>query len=123
MPNVTNIRYRVKMITPDLQAEIERHLQRKIVMLSPLSAANNAQIYRMTLADNTFYVAKVAERGLDIEAYMLNFLKEKSKLPVPELYYSNEHIIIMQFIDSHHSLDEAANRHAAELLAALHQIR
>jgi len=111
------------MLAPDIRAEIERHLKRKIVSLAPLSAANNAQIYRMTMDDGVSCVGKVAERGLDIEAYMLGYLKEKSKLPVPAIYYSNEHVIIMSFIASHHSVNDGAQRHAAELLAELHKIR
>ncbi|MCE9507243.1 MAG: fructosamine kinase family protein [Alphaproteobacteria bacterium] len=110
------------MITTELQAEIEQYLKGKIASLAPLSAANNAHIYRVTVKDRTPCVVKVAERGLDVEAYMLNYLKTKSKLPVPVVYYSNEHIIIMEFIESHHGLDEAAGLHAAELLAELHKI-
>jgi fructosamine-3-kinase len=111
------------MMTTDLQAEIEQHLKKKIASLSPLSAANNAHIYRVALKDGSTCVVKAAEHGLDIEAFMLGYLKTKSKLPVPEVYYSNEHLIIMEFIDSQHSSDAATGRHAAELLAELHQIR
>ena len=110
------------IMTAALQAEIERHLKRKIVSFAPLSAAHNAQISRVALEDGSFCVVKVAEHGLDVEAYMLNYLKTKSKLPVPAVYYSNEHIIIMEYIDSHHGLDSASGRHAAELLAELHKI-
>ncbi|MBI3441304.1 MAG: fructosamine kinase family protein [Proteobacteria bacterium] len=110
------------MMAASIQAEIERHFHRKIVSFSPLSAANNAQIYRMVLEDGAVCVAKVAERGLDIEAFMLGYLKTKSKLPVPMVYYSNEHVIIMEFIESYHSIDDTAQRHAADLLVALHQI-
>jgi fructosamine-3-kinase len=110
------------MITAELQTEIEQYLKGKIASLAPLSAANNAHIYRVAVKDRAPCVVKVAERGLDVEAYMLNYLKEKSKLPVPVVYYSNEHLIIMEFIESHHGLDEAAGRHAAELLAELHKI-
>jgi fructosamine-3-kinase len=110
------------MMTTDLQAEIELHLKRKILSLSPLSAANNAHIYRVTLKDGASCVVKAASHGLDVEAFMLDYLKTKSKLPVPAVYYSNEHMIIMEFIDSQHSPDAATGRHAAELLAELHTI-
>lgn len=110
------------MITAELQAEIEQHIKGKIISLSPLSAANNAHIYRVAVKDRPSCVVKVASHGLDVEAYMLNYLKAKSKLPVPAVYYSNEHMIIMEFIESHHGLDDAAGRHAAELLAELHKI-
>jgi fructosamine-3-kinase len=111
------------MITPALKAEIEQHLKQKIATMSPLSAANNAQIYRILMENKTPYVAKVSEGHLDIEAYMLKYLREKSKLPVPQIFYSNDHVIIMEFVGSHHSLNDNGHRHAAELLAELHKVR
>lgn len=111
------------MITPQLQTEIEQQIRHKINAIAPLSAANNAQIYRIGLDDGKIVVAKVAERGLDTEAWMLNYLKSKSKLPVPSILYSNEHVIIMEFIPAHFMMDDGAHRHAAELLADLHKIR
>lgn len=110
------------MITPALQAEIEKALKRKVLSIAPLSAANLAQIYRVGLEGGLNCVAKVAERGLDTEAFMLEYLKSHSQLPVPKIYYSNEHVIIMDFIETHYSADDKAQRHAGELLGALHQI-
>lgn len=111
------------MLTPDLQTEVEKHIRQKIVSLSPLSAANTAQIYRVATDQKATFVAKCAESGMDTEAWMLNYLKSKSKLPVPAVFYSNEHIILMEFISPHHSLDDAGYRHAAESLADLHKVK
>jgi fructosamine-3-kinase len=111
------------MITPALQQELEKAMRKRIIAIAPLSAANNAQIYRITIEGNIPLVVKVAERGLDIEAWMLGYLKTKSKLPVPAVLYSNEHVIVMEFIPSHHTIDDAAQINAAELLAELHNIR
>ena len=110
------------MITPALQAEIAEKLKKKIIAVAPLSAANNAQIYRLGIEGGISVVAKVAERGLDTEAFMLKYLKENSQLPVPTVHYSNEHVIIMEFIETHYSADDKAQRHAAEVLAALHGV-
>jgi len=110
------------MLTPELQAEVENHLKQRIVSIAPLSAANTAQIYRVT-TDKSVFVAKTAPHGLDTEAWMLNYLKTKSKLPVPGVFYSNERLIIMEFINPHHSLNDDGNRHAAEALSELHKIR
>jgi fructosamine-3-kinase len=111
------------MISATLQAEIEKAMKARITAIAPLSAANNAQIYRIGLDGGRALVTKVAERGLDIEAWMLGYLKTKSQLPVPAVLYSNEHVIVMDFIPSSHMLDDACQRNAAELLAALHAIR
>lgn len=111
------------MITAAIQAEIEKAAGRKIQAIAPLSAANNAQIYRLTIEGPRSLVAKVAERGLDTEAFMLKYLKEKTKLPVPAVLYDNEHVIVMEFIEGHYNQDALATRNAADLLVELHQIR
>jgi fructosamine-3-kinase len=110
------------MITPQLQEEIEKAMGGSIVAIAPLSAANNAQIYRLLLEGGSTRVAKVAERGMEIEAWMLRFLKESTSLPVPEVEFSNDHVIIMEFVESHDMIDYRGQRHAAEQLAALHFI-
>ncbi|MBI1215268.1 MAG: phosphotransferase [Alphaproteobacteria bacterium] len=110
------------MITPQVTAEIEKELGGRITAMAPLSAANNAQIYSIDIDRKRRLVAKVAAGGLDIEAFMLKYLKTKSKLPVPEVFYSNEHVIIMQFIEGQHMLDGAGQEQAAEMLAELHGI-
>lgn len=111
------------MITPSVRKEIEQAIKDQIVSIAPLSAANTAQIYRLKLAAGRTIVAKIAERGLDTEAFMLNYLREKSSLPLPEIYYANAHVILMEFIETHFSMDLQAQIHAADLLAGLHQVR
>lgn len=111
------------MITSAVQTEVEKEVGDKIVAIAPLSAANNAQIYRLKLGRGAFLVAKVAEKGLDIEAWMLKYLKEHSQLPVPRVFYSNEHVIVMDFLDSTSMTDDGAQMDAAAHLAALHRVR
>lgn len=110
------------MIEAELQIEIERRFGKKITMISPLSSADAVKIYCVALESGVSYVVKIAARGLDVEAWMLNYLKEKSKLPVPAVYHSTDRMIIMEFIESKYGIDEAGQRNAAELLAGLHGI-
>ncbi len=111
------------MITNELRQEIERELGKRLLAAAPLSAANNAQIYRLGVEGGTSIVAKVAARGLELEAFMLRYLRSKTALPVPTVYYSNDHVILMEFVQTDYSADDRAHRHAAELLAGLHSIR
>jgi fructosamine-3-kinase len=110
------------MISTTIQSEIEKEIHDRISSVTPLSTANNAQIYRLTLATNRVLVAKVAEHGLDTEAYMLKYLKEKTSLPVPAVYFSNAHVIAMEYIPAQTALDDPGHRHAAEVLAELHNV-
>ncbi|HRI76647.1 MAG TPA: fructosamine kinase family protein [Alphaproteobacteria bacterium] len=110
------------MISPAIYSEVEQALGLHITAVAPLSAANNAQIYRLVFATGEVRVAKVAERGLDTEAWMLKYLREKSPLPVPEVFYSNEHVIIMEFVQSQGMVDYRVESAAAEQIAALHAV-
>lgn len=102
--------------------EIEQAIGIRIAAIAPLSAANNAQIYRLSLSTGEVRVAKVAERGLDTEAAMLRYLREKSSLPIPEIFHSNEHVIIMDFVQGQGMIDSRTEAVAAEQLAALHGV-
>jgi fructosamine-3-kinase len=52
---------------------------------------------------------------------MLRYLREKSELPVPKVYHSSEALLLMEFMPGGGNVS-AAQEHAAELLAALHDI-
>ena len=83
------------------------------------------EVYKVDLADGTPLVAKVDRSGeahLEREAYMLRYLREKSDLPVPEVYRGSETLLLMQFVEGSSSFSAGAERHAAELLSALHGI-
>jgi len=83
------------------------------------------EVYQVELADGTTLVAKVdreAESHLEREAYMLRYLREYSELPVPEVFYGTQTLLLMQFVEGSNSFSDASQRHAAELLAALHEI-
>ncbi len=83
------------------------------------------EVYRVELADGTTLVAKVDREGvshLEREAYMLRYLHERSELPVPEVYHGSNTLLLMEFVEGSSRFSEGAERHAAELLSALHGI-
>lgn len=70
-------------------------------------------------------VAKVDQSArplLDREAFMLRYLAERSKLPVPEVLYSSGNLLIIEFLPGRSRFSTGAQYHAAELLADLHDI-
>ena len=91
----------------------------------PLSGGMIGEVYAVDLADGRRIVAKVAtaaESGLDIEGYMLIYLGQQSRLPVPQVLHAEPTLLLMTFIDGQSHLGTAEQRHAAELLADLHSI-
>jgi fructosamine-3-kinase len=104
---------------------VEAHLGERMLSVHPLGGGCIGEVYRAELEEGTPLVAKVDREGdshLEREAYMLRYLREKSELPVPKVYYGSEKLLLMQFIEGSSRFTEGAERHAAELLAGLHGI-
>jgi fructosamine-3-kinase len=108
---------------------IEEHLGERLRSARPMGGGCIGEVYRVELADGTTLAAKVDREGashLDREAYMLRYLREKSELPVPEVHHGSNTLLLMEFIDGSRLGSwpdlAGAERHAAELLGALHDI-
>ena len=106
-------------------AEIERALGVRPLSIGPLSGGCVAEAYRAELPGGEWVAVKRDQRpspNLDLEAYMLRYLAEKSTLPVPAVLYDDPRLLIMTFLPGGGGIGRDADRHAAELLAELHQI-
>jgi len=104
---------------------VEAALGERLVSARPLGGGCIGEVYRAELENGTPVVAKVDRGGeahLDREAYMLRYLRENSGLPVPEVYHSSAKLLLMEFVEGTSSFSRGAERHAAELLAALHGV-
>ncbi|MEJ2655490.1 MAG: fructosamine kinase family protein, partial [Acidihalobacter sp.] len=91
----------------------------------PLSGGCVGQVYRVRLADGETLVAKVDESAqpvLSTEGFMLRYLAEHSDLPVPEVIFDSDRLLLMSYLPGDSRFNRAAQAHAAELLAALHSI-
>ena len=99
-------------------------LGERLLDARPMGGGCIGEVYRAKLSDGTSVVAKVDRAGeshLGREAYMLRYLREKSELPVPEVYHSSEALLLMELMPGKGNLS-GAQAHAAELLAALHEV-
>ncbi len=78
----------------------------------------------MTLRDKTQVVAKVGAPSakLSLEGWMLRTLKERSALPVPAVVHSADDLLVIEMLPSGASIDRNVEQHAAELIAALHEV-
>lgn len=97
-----------------------------VVDLRPFAAGNNASIFLIDLRDGRRLVAKAASREntrLDLEGWMLKYLKANSRLPVPQVLWAEKDLLIMTYLPSAGIVDDRAETKAAELLADLHGIR
>ncbi|MEP6985899.1 MAG: fructosamine kinase family protein [Chloroflexota bacterium] len=114
------------MFDSQLESLIIEILHEKPINIQALSGGCIGEVYRVELAGGRSIVAKVADGSgatLAVEGYMLRYLREHSRLPVPEVYHSADTLLLMEFIEGESELDAGAQEHAAELLADLHSVR
>jgi len=110
---------------PTLANRIETVTGQRPTQTKPLHGGSIAEVHRVDLPDNTRLVAKVAgvDGTLDIEGYMLGYLRENSDLPVPDVIHAEQSLLLMTFIEGNSNMAAPVQAHAADLLAALHRIR
>ncbi|ABG05019.1 aminoglycoside phosphotransferase [Rubrobacter xylanophilus DSM 9941] len=104
---------------------VEASLGERLVSARPLGGGCIGEVWRLELSDGSPVVAKVDREGsshLEREAYMLRYLRERSRLPVPEVLHSSQSLLLMEFVEGESRFSPAAERHAAELLAELHGV-
>lgn len=95
-----------------------------VLRLTPLSGGCIGEVYQVDLSDGEKLVAKAGfeNSGLKLEGDMLVYLKKHSALPVPDVINATDDLLLMTYIEAGGPLNEGAQTHAAELLAALHSI-
>ena len=105
---------------------VEGSLGERLLGTRPMGGGSIGEVYRAELSGGSAVVAKVDRAGeahLEREAYMLRYLREKSALPVPEVYFSSEKLLLMQLMPGETGGGlPGAQEHAAELLAGLHGV-
>lgn len=109
----------------NLREAIERATGRAADQITPLLGGCIGEVYRVEMPGDTPLVAKVSAKAdprLGIEGWMLGYLRQHSPLPVPEVIYSDDHLLLMTFLEGESRFGPAAQTHAAELVAALHSI-
>ena len=98
-----------------LDAEIERILGVSVLGRSSLGGGCGGEGCRVDLGDGRRVVAKLGEpgSGLATEGWMLDYLADKSRLPVPQVFHADDTLLLMSFIESGGALD--GWRHRAPL--------
>ncbi len=109
-----------------LHEPIERIVGERPTRIQPLHGGMIGEVYQIDFAVHEPLVAKVANPPfgqLDIEGYMLRYLRGHSTLPVPTVIHSENTLLLMTHIPGNSQISASVQRHAAEILAELHQVR
>ena len=93
--------------------------------LRPLGGGSVAEVYELVMPGGERLVAKVGSAGakLALEGWMLGYLAEHSAAPVPAVRHASDTLLVMDYIASSGGITPAVERHAAEVIAALHGVR
>jgi fructosamine-3-kinase len=105
--------------------EVECITGRPILQIDSLSGGSVGKVYLLHMGKGTRLVAKVdegPEPRLNIEGFMLDFLREESELPVPKRIHCDPRLLIMEFMPGSSTFSISAQQDAAEKLAALHAL-
>jgi fructosamine-3-kinase len=107
-----------------LAAEIADLTGLDVENIAPLTGGCVGEVYRIWFVNGDSVVAKTGRPGdpLDVEGWMLTYLRDHSALPVPDVILARDSLLVMSHIDGEDALSPAAELHAAELLAALHGV-
>ncbi|MFZ0544445.1 MAG: fructosamine kinase family protein [Candidatus Promineifilaceae bacterium] len=109
----------------DLAEKIKEITGQSVTSVEPLSGGCIGEVYRVRLVDGSSVVAKMEDGPrpqLAVEGYMLRYLAENSQLPVPAVLHSEPGFLLMTYLPGRNHFSADAQRHAAVLLAALHNI-
>ena len=93
--------------------------------LASLPGGCVGEVYRVEMVDGHTIVAKLdrsSQPVLEREAFMLRYLAEHSRLPVPKVLHSSNRLLLIEHLPGHSFFTHPAQTHAAELLADLHSI-
>lgn len=111
---------------PDYFGRIAAAAGASVLRLHALAGGSVGTVFRAELTDGRQVAVKIAdpETGrLQVEGAMLDDLGRLSALPVPRNLYATPELLVMSWVENDGGgLGDGAQRHAAELLAALHTI-
>ena len=108
----------------DIHEIIARVTGSRPVRFQPMGGGCVADVREVTLENGRTIVAKAGDAGagLDLEGYMLKYLRDPGGLPVPDVLHADDELLLMSRIETAGGLSSGAQAEAADLLAALHGV-
>lgn len=108
-----------------LAARIEAITGQRADRISALSGGCVGDVYKIDMPNGSDLVAKLSDgpaSGLPLEARMLAYLAEHTNVPVPQVLFADDELLLMERMESGGGLGGSVQHHGAEVVAALHNI-
>ena len=92
--------------------------------LRPMGGGCVADVREVILENGESIVAKIGDVGanLELEGFMIQYLRNFGGLPVPDIIFAADDLLLMTLVKNAGGLTGATQKHAAELLAKLHSV-
>ncbi len=112
-------------MTPSQRYRIKEATNQSIDKITYLEGGSAGEVWQVDLFDGGKIIAKTTinnDNNLDIEAYMLRFLKNHTNLPLPKIFNEDSDLLIMEMIVNDASSSIDIDMKAAAYLIELHNI-
>lgn len=105
-----------------LNSRLESILGSPPASLELLDGGEVGTVHRVDLEDGRTVVAKTGETPLSVEATMVQHLTEHSELPVPDVLFGDDDLLVLSYIDGDGEITPPVERDAADHLSELHNV-
>jgi fructosamine-3-kinase len=107
----------------NLKQAIQTIISKEITTITPLSGGMISDVVKIDFNNRQPLVAKLSHdsHDLTIEAYMLQYLKSHSDLPIPNVVHAEEQLLLIDYIDGHIGLNQPIQSDLGKMLGYLHQ--
>lgn len=105
-----------------LHDRIRDALQIDMVRSVPLTGGCVGDVRAVDLSDGRTIVVKSGGHQLALEGWMLQILSERTDLPVPDVLYCVDDLLLMSHIETTGGITPTAEQDAADHLATLHNV-
>ena len=108
-----------------LSNEIENIFGEVPYLITKISGGSIAEVFHIHTNDKSEVIAKLDQIGESLlnEGWMLEFLKEKSNLPIPNVLHCSKELLVLEYIPTQGGINRNAEEDAADHLAKLHNIK
>lgn len=109
-------------MSADTHGRLRRALGVDVTSSMPLSGGCISDVRVFDLADGRRVVVKSGGTGLDLEGWMLDYLGQRSTLPVPDVLHADRDLLVMSYVETTGSITDQVQHAAADHLARLHSV-
>lgn len=116
----------VTTLQHDLSAEVGKRCGSLVLDMRKYAAGRGAMIHIADLQNGERVIVKEAlspDAGLELQGWMIGWLRTHTQLPLPRLYWADRHMLVLEWLEDIGRISSPAQRDAARQVAALHTVR